>query len=87
MRGCSIFQAEKVIFLDIWPQKAYNIVIMYSWTVDTLNLKKDSGKYTIWKLEQLINFGLNGKMIDAKELIKYWKEIKIDLRRRKLLSF
>jgi len=60
---------------------------MHNWSVDTTFLKKDKKQYEIWKLEQLINFGLNGEKLDTNLLIKYWKEIRIDPKRRDLLSF
>ncbi|MDO8498736.1 MAG: hypothetical protein Q7S44_03035 [bacterium] len=60
---------------------------MYNWNIDTTELKKDSRKYTKWKLEQMINFGLNGEKIKEKELRKYWHELDIDLARRKVLVF
>ncbi|MEK7573046.1 MAG: hypothetical protein AAB531_01335 [Patescibacteria group bacterium] len=60
---------------------------MYNWSVNTSFLKKDKRAYEIWKLEQLINFGLNDEKLNTSQLIKYWKELKIDPKRRKLLSF
>lgn len=60
---------------------------MYNWSVDTSHLKKDKKAYEIWKLEQMINFGLNGKKLNRKQLLKYWEKLKIDPARRKLLSF
>lgn len=60
---------------------------MYNWNTDTTQLKKNPEKYTIWKMEQLINYGLDGEKIDRKELIKYWDKIHIDPQRRNLLSF
>lgn len=60
---------------------------MYNWNIDTTKLKQNSEKYNIWKLEQLINFGLNGEKINEYELKKYWNDIKIDQKRRRILSF
>jgi hypothetical protein len=34
---------------------------MKNWSVDVNELKKDKGKYAVWKLEQMVNFGLDGK--------------------------
>ena len=51
---------------------------MYNWSVDTTELKKDKKKYTIWRLEQMVNFGLGGKKINRQELIKYWQKLKLD---------
>lgn len=58
---------------------------MYNWSTDTKELKKDPKKYAIWKLEQTINFGLNNKKIDKKELKKHWHELHLDPARKKFL--
>ena len=58
---------------------------MYNWSTDEKILKKDKKKYAIWKLEQMVNFGLGGKKLDQKMLKKYWRTIKIDPQRRKFL--
>lgn len=60
---------------------------MYNWSTDTSSLKKDPEKYAIWKLEQMINFGLNGERLDEKQLLKFWHKLNIDKKRRKLLTF
>ncbi|MFH1838364.1 MAG: hypothetical protein ABH808_02640 [Candidatus Kuenenbacteria bacterium] len=59
---------------------------MYNWSVDTTELKKDKKKYTIWKLEQMVNFGLGKDKIDRKELKKYWPFLNLDEKRKKFLS-
>ena len=41
---------------------------MHNWSVDVKKLRKNKGKYAIWKLEQMVNFGLNGEKIDKKLL-------------------
>lgn len=58
---------------------------MHNWSVDEQKLKKDKTKYLIWRLEQMINFGLSGKKIKKSDLKKYWKKINIDQNRRKFL--
>ena len=61
---------------------------MYNWSTDTSELQKNPEKYTIWKLEQLINYGLNGEKINEKELRKYWSSLNIfDPARKKYLFF
>lgn len=60
---------------------------MHNWNTDITELKKDHKKYAIWKLEQLINFGLDGERIEKKELVKYWDKIHIDSQKRKVLAF
>ncbi len=59
---------------------------MYNWNTDTKELKKNPQKYAKWRLEQLVNYGLNGEKIDEKELKKYWNELHIDPNRRKVLE-
>lgn len=59
---------------------------MYNWNINTAKLKKDPEKYAIWKLEQSINFGLNGKKLKAEEVKKYWDKLSLDPQRKKLLE-
>lgn len=59
---------------------------MYNWSVDTTELKKDKKKYTIWRLEQMVNFGLRGDKINRQELKKYWSFLNLDEKRKKFLS-
>lgn len=59
---------------------------MYNWNINTAKLKKNPEKYTIWKLEQSINYGLNGKKLKADELKKYWDKLSIDPQRKKLFE-
>ncbi|KKT58930.1 hypothetical protein A3G55_03640 [Candidatus Giovannonibacteria bacterium RIFCSPLOWO2_12_FULL_44_25] len=59
---------------------------MYNWSTDIKNLKKHPEKYKIWRLEQMINFGLNGKKLKEFELNKYFNKLKIDPYRRKFLK-
>jgi len=59
---------------------------MYNWSVDIKNLQKYPEKYTVWKLEQLINFGLNGAKLKKAELKKYIYKLKIDPQKKKYLK-
>lgn len=59
---------------------------MKNWSTDTLELQKDTKKFSIWHLEQLINFGLGKEKIDLDELRKYWDVVQIDPFKRKFLS-
>lgn len=56
------------------------------WSVDETELKKDPVAYTIWRLEQRINYGLGEQKINKAELQKYWGVIDIDPFKRKALS-
>lgn len=59
---------------------------MYNWNVDTVKLKENTEKLAIWKLEQSINFGLNGEKLNIDLLKKYWSKITIDSQRKRLLE-
>ena len=60
---------------------------MYNWSTDTKKLAKHKREYTVWKLEQQINFGLNGKKINTKALIKNWSKLEIDPHKKNYLQF
>ncbi|EKE21672.1 MAG: hypothetical protein ACD_7C00157G0002 [uncultured bacterium] len=59
---------------------------MYNWSTDTTELKKDKKQYAIWRLEQMVNFGLEGKRLSRKKLIKYWSSLSLDLNKKKYLK-
>lgn len=59
---------------------------MYNWSTDEKQLKKDPKSFAVWRLEQLVNFGLNGEKILKSELKKHWNELKIDSARKKFLE-
>lgn len=60
---------------------------MYNWAVDVAKLKKNKRQYAIWRLEQLVNFGLNKEKIDKQELKRYWPFLDIDSNKKKYLSW
>ncbi len=60
---------------------------MYNWSTDTTTLKKSPEKYQIWRLEQLINFGLGTEKLNTLELKKYWSQLNIDPKRKNVLAF
>ena len=59
---------------------------MYNWSIDLKELKKDKKQYAIWRLEQLVNFGLGKEKLDKKELKKYWPYLYIDPLKKKYLT-
>jgi len=59
---------------------------MKNWSTNTKKLRGNKDKFAIWKLEQLVNFGLGKKKIKKSELKKYWSVINIDPSKRKFLS-
>lgn len=63
---------------------------MYNWSVDEEKFKKeDPERYKIWKLEQMINYGLDKEKLKEKEVKKFWSKIKdrIDPHKKLLLEF
>lgn len=53
---------------------------MYSWSVDEKKFKKENPKeYKLWRLVQLINYGLDGEKLDREEVKKAWPKIKHQL--------
>jgi len=59
---------------------------MKNWSTNTKELRKNKDKFAVWKLEQLINFGLGKKKLKLGELKKYWSVINIDPGKRKFLE-
>lgn len=63
---------------------------MINWSVDEKKFKKKHPKeYKLWRLTQLINYGLDGEKLDEKEVKKAWPKIKekIDKYKRVLFEF
>ncbi|OGN04026.1 MAG: hypothetical protein A3B99_02605 [Candidatus Yanofskybacteria bacterium RIFCSPHIGHO2_02_FULL_44_12b] len=59
---------------------------MYNWSTNEKELAKNPGKYGIWKLEQMIDYGAGGEKIKISELKLHWDRISIDPYRRKFLK-
>ena len=60
---------------------------MNNWSVDLKQLKKHKKQYNIWKIEQMINFGLGKNKLDEKEVKKYWSDLKLDPHKKKFIEF
>ncbi|MEK7170842.1 MAG: hypothetical protein AAB774_00860 [Patescibacteria group bacterium] len=60
---------------------------MRNWSVDEVTLKKDPAKYRLWRLEQLINFGLEGEKISADELRQALPKLILDPAKKRYLQF
>ena len=62
---------------------------MYNWSVDEKYLKKFPQQYKLWKLKQIISYGLDGEKLDKEEVINNWDGLKnrLDLNRRRFLEF
>lgn len=63
------------------------IYAMYNWSTNTKKLRSDRTKFDIWRLESLINFGLDKEKINTKSLTKYLPKLVIDHDKRKYLEF
>ncbi len=59
---------------------------MKNWSTDTTELQKDPERFAVWRLEQMINFGLDEEKIDLHELKAHWDKLHIDPHKRKFLS-
>lgn len=59
---------------------------MYNWSTDVDELKKDRRRYAIWRLEQMVNFGLCGEKIKRKEIKRYWSVLNLDSNKKKYLA-
>ncbi len=60
---------------------------MYNWSIDLKELKKDKEAYIIWRLEQLINYGLGGEKLNKRLLKKYWNRLYLDAGKKRYLKF
>jgi len=63
---------------------------MINWSTDESKFKKENPQeYKIWRLTQLINYGLNGEKLPAIDIKKNWATIKdkIDKPTEAYLSF
>jgi hypothetical protein len=74
-----------LIKIDFIYKKRYNIA-MYNWSTDTKELKKNKKKYAIWRLEQLVNFGLGQEKLSKKDLKKNWSDLDLDAAKKKYLK-
>jgi len=66
------------------------IKIMHNWSVDEERfMGEDPEGYRIWRLTQLINYGLDGEKLKRSELIDSWEKIKdlIDPYKRRFLEY
>ena len=59
---------------------------MYNWSTNVAKLKKDKKKFSRWRLEQLINFGLSGERLSRRALEGKLKNLEIDPKKKKFLK-
>lgn len=63
---------------------------MINWSVDEEKFKRRHPRqYRLWRLTQLINYGLDGEKLDREEVKKAWPEIKsrLDPEKQKVIEF
>lgn len=61
---------------------------MYNWSVDEKAFKKADPKgYQIWRIEQMINWGLGNGKLDEKFVRKHWNKFFMDPPTRRYLEF
>ena len=59
---------------------------MYNWSVDLRQFKKHKKQFAIWKLEQMVNFGLQNKeKISKVQFKKYQRFLNLDDKKREYL--
>ncbi len=59
---------------------------MKNWSTDTRELSKNTDKFTKWRLEQQINFGLDGERLILADLKKFWNLLDIDPYKKRFLA-
>ncbi len=61
---------------------------MYNWSVDEKKFKKEDPEgYKIWRLEQMINWGLGEEKLNKDELRKRWGQLFLDPIKKRYLEF
>ena len=63
---------------------------MINWSTDEKTFKKKYPKeYKLWRLTQLINYGLDGEKLDEKELKNAWPKIedRLDPYKKRALEY
>ncbi len=63
---------------------------MYNWSTDEKKFRENDPKaYRLWRLTQLINYGLDGEKLDKQEVKNAWPKIKdkLDPYKARLIEF
>lgn len=58
---------------------------MFNWNTDVTAFKSQE-ELVVWKLNQLINFGLGQEKLNLDLVRKYWKKLYLDAGRKKFLN-
>ena len=64
--------------------------MVWHWSVNVKKFKKENPEgYRLWRLTQLINYGLDGEKLDREEVKKAWPKIKehLDPYKARLMEF
>lgn len=82
----SVFVSKISLFLGISSEVRSQ---MYNWSVDEKYLAQFPEKYKLWKLEQLLSYGLEGQKLEKTEITKNWPYLKkrLDPKRREFLEY
>lgn len=59
---------------------------MHNWSTDEKIIAGDEERYTLWKLQQMANFGLCGERLKEEQLRKHWPKLNIDPARLRFLE-
>lgn len=59
---------------------------MHNWSIDEKKLKQNPERYAVWRLEQLINYGLGDEKLSEEEVRRYWSELSLDPARRRFVE-
>jgi len=62
---------------------------MFNWSVDTRYLQKHPKQYMLWRLEQLLSYGLDCEKIDKQNVKDNWGYLKtrLDPQRRNFIEY
>ncbi len=60
---------------------------MYNWSTNTNKLRQNKEQYNLWRLENLINFGLNNEKLNKVSLKKNLSKLNLDQKKRSFLKF
>lgn len=60
---------------------------MQNWSTNTKELAKNKKAYSLWRMEQLINFGIGKSKINKQQLEKSISYLDIDPAKKKYLSY
>jgi hypothetical protein len=59
---------------------------MYNWNTVESTIAQDPKRHEQWRLEQAINYGLNGDRIDASTLRTHWDSLTLDPDRKRFMA-